>query len=113
MNMKLTDVRLCEELECLLGAREEIPLIVSLLRVLGLITCLPLNGPVQKQEYIRHTAKQSQNLKFSTIKNAYLSLKKMVFLSSSVPRVFPPSSGPPFLVQPASVFYPAFLVDEL
>ena len=36
-NMKLTDARLCEELECLLGAREEIPLMVSLLLVLGLI----------------------------------------------------------------------------
>lgn len=35
--VKLTDARLCEELECLLGAREEIPLRVSLLRVLGLI----------------------------------------------------------------------------
>lgn len=49
--MKLTDARLCEELECLLGAREEIPLMVSLLRVLGLITCRPANGPVPKEQH--------------------------------------------------------------
>lgn len=41
--LKLTDVILCEELECLLGAMEEMPLIVSLLLVLGLIICRPLN----------------------------------------------------------------------
>lgn len=39
---------LCEELECLLGAIEEMPLIVSLLRVLGLIICRPLNWPEQR-----------------------------------------------------------------
>lgn len=44
--MKLTDAKLCDELECLLGAREEIPLIVSLLRELGLITCRLVIGPV-------------------------------------------------------------------
>lgn len=36
---------LWEELECLLGASEEMPLMVSLLRVLGLIICRPGNGP--------------------------------------------------------------------
>lgn len=49
--MKLTDARLCDELECLLGAREEIPLIVSLLRVLGLIICRPVNGAVPKEKH--------------------------------------------------------------
>lgn len=46
---KLTDARLCEELECLLGAREEIPLKVSLLRVLGLIICRPLTETVHRK----------------------------------------------------------------
>lgn len=45
--LKLTDARLCEELECLLGASEDIPLMVSLLRALGLIICRPVNIPVQ------------------------------------------------------------------
>lgn len=52
--MKLTDARLCDELECLLGAREEIPLIVSLLRVLGLIICRPVNGAVPKEKKFPH-----------------------------------------------------------
>lgn len=51
VNCKLTDARLCEELECLLGAREEIPLMVSLLRVLGLIICRPVNGPVERKTF--------------------------------------------------------------
>lgn len=41
----LTEARLCEELERLLGAMDEIPLMVSLLRLLGLIICLPESGP--------------------------------------------------------------------
>ena len=45
MKAKLTDAKLCEELECLLGASEDIPLMVSLLLVLGLITCRPVGGP--------------------------------------------------------------------
>ncbi len=49
VNCKLTDARLCEELECLLGAREEIPLMVSLLRVLGLIICRPVNGAAERK----------------------------------------------------------------
>lgn len=48
--MKLTDARLCEELECLLGAREEIPLMVSLLRDPGLIICRLVNGPVTGEQ---------------------------------------------------------------
>ena len=48
--MKLTDARLCEEFECLLGAREDIPLMVSLLLVLGLIFCRLVNRPVQKKK---------------------------------------------------------------
>lgn len=50
---RLTDARLCEELECLLGAREEIPLMVSLLRVLGLIICRPVNGPAERKTFSR------------------------------------------------------------
>lgn len=43
--MCVSRTEVCEELECLLAASEEIPLMVSLLRVLGLISCRPGSGP--------------------------------------------------------------------
>lgn len=48
-----TEAMLCEELECLLGAREEMLLTVSWLRVLGLIICRPGTGP-GTEYYISH-----------------------------------------------------------
>lgn len=44
-SLRVSHTDVCEELECLLAASEEIPLMVSLLRVLGLNIWRPGNGP--------------------------------------------------------------------
>lgn len=107
----LTDARLCEELECLLGAREEIPLMVSLLRVLGLIICRPVNWPVQKNKCTVLNVTLLSNLSFLSL-SAHLSLMTRVSLSSSAPQVSQQSSGLPSPLWPASFSSLASWADE-
>lgn len=107
-SIKLTDAKLCEELECLLGASEEIPLMVSLLRELGLITWRLVMGPVANRMWKvlkgRYQTAESYSYKTPTIGFCC----KPLFSDEGLP-VFSRASGIPTVFGPSFTWSACFL----